>query len=59
MRIYICMGNIVISVKVRGIFLIFVKEFFTQSTMARIVKPNVSSLLSHLWPYVRACILSL
>ena len=59
MRISICMGNIVISVKVRGIFLIFVKEFFTQNTMARIVKPNVCSLLSHLWPYVRACILSL
>ena len=59
MRISICMGNIVISVKVRGIFLIFVKEFFTQNIMARSIKPNVCSLLSHLQPYVRACELSL
>ena len=59
MRISICMGNIVISVQVRGIFLIFVKEFFTQNIMARSIKPNVSSLLAHLWPYVPACGLSL
>ena len=59
MRISICMGNIVISVQVRGIFLIFVKEFFTQNIMARSTKPNVSSLLAHLWPYVPACGLSL
>ena len=52
------MGNIVISVKVRGIFLIFVKEFFTQNIMARSIKPNVCSLLSHLRPYVRARVLS-
>ena len=58
MRISICMGNIVISVKVRGIFLIFVKEFFTQNIMARSIKPNVCSLLSHLRPYVRARVLS-
>lgn len=48
------MGNIVISVKVRGIFLIFEQEFFTQNVMARSIKPNVSSLLSHLWSYTHA-----